>query len=120
MGVARAKGAQRAQRAQQRMLAVEAPLRARDAILHFFTISISQHQLKQVGKDKSDLIEEFVATWLWKPSGKVTEDEITLKADGDITEVTIAHTGLPEHGMQYLQGWADFYFSPMTAYFSRH
>ena len=44
--------------------------------------------------------------------------EITLKADGDATEVTIAHTELPEHGMQYLQGWQDFYFAPMTAYFS--
>ena len=44
--------------------------------------------------------------------------EITLKADGDSTEVTITHTELPEHGMQYLQGWADFYFSPMRAYFS--
>ena len=44
--------------------------------------------------------------------------EIMLKADGDVTEVSIAHTGLPEHGMQYLQGWADFYFSPMCAYFS--
>ena len=44
--------------------------------------------------------------------------EITFKADGDVTEVTICHSGLPEHGMQYLQGWADFYFSPMRAYFS--
>ena len=44
--------------------------------------------------------------------------EITFKADGDVTEVTICHSGLSEHGMQYLQGWADFYFSPMRAYFS--
>ena len=26
--------------------------------------------------------EEFVAVWQWKPSGKVTEDEMTLKGDG--------------------------------------
>ena len=45
--------------------------------------------------------------------------EITLKDDGDMTEVTIVHTGLPQHGMQYLQGWEDFYFSPMKEYFSR-
>ena len=45
--------------------------------------------------------------------------EITLKADGDVTEVTIAHSGLPEHGMQYLQGWEDFYFTPMIAYFAQ-
>ena len=46
--------------------------------------------------------------------------EITLKADGDATEVTITHTELPEDGMHYLQGWIDFYFAPMTEYFSRH
>eukprot|EP00931_Biecheleriopsis_adriatica_P052316 TRINITY_DN3041_c0_g1_i3.p1 TRINITY_DN3041_c0_g1~~TRINITY_DN3041_c0_g1_i3.p1 ORF type:complete len:5045 (+),score=1273.98 TRINITY_DN3041_c0_g1_i3:2025-15137(+) len=33
-------------------------------------------------KEKSDMIDEFVATWEWKPSGKLTEDEMTLKADG--------------------------------------
>ena len=45
--------------------------------------------------------------------------EISLKMNGDDTEVTIMHTDLPEHGMQYLQGWADFYFAPMIAYFSQ-
>ncbi len=45
--------------------------------------------------------------------------EITLRADGDATEVTLLHTGLPAHGMRYLQGWVDFYFSPMATYFSR-
>ena len=44
--------------------------------------------------------------------------EISFKIDGEVTEVTICHSGLPEHGMQYLQGWTDFYFSPMGAYFS--
>jgi len=33
-------------------------------------------------KDKSDQIEEFVAVWQWKPNGKLTEDELTLKSDG--------------------------------------
>ncbi|CAE7940319.1 DNAH7 [Symbiodinium necroappetens] len=33
-------------------------------------------------KDKSDMIDEFVAVWQWKPEGKLTEDELTLKADG--------------------------------------
>ena len=60
----------------------------------------------------------------WR-TGEFSEDEpdsrveITLKADGDVTEVTIAHSGLPEHGMQYLQGWTDFYFTPMVAYFAQ-
>eukprot|EP00442_Polarella_glacialis_P024664 CAMPEP_0115137118 /NCGR_PEP_ID=MMETSP0227-20121206/56805_1 /TAXON_ID=89957 /ORGANISM="Polarella glacialis, Strain CCMP 1383" /LENGTH=5027 /DNA_ID=CAMNT_0002544335 /DNA_START=143 /DNA_END=15226 /DNA_ORIENTATION=+ len=33
-------------------------------------------------KDKSDMIEEFVGLWQWKPNGKLTEDELTLKSDG--------------------------------------
>jgi hypothetical protein len=33
-------------------------------------------------KDKSDAVMEFIATWQWKPNGKLTEDELTLKADG--------------------------------------
>jgi hypothetical protein len=33
-------------------------------------------------KDTSDIIEEFVAVWQWKPDGKLTQDELTLKADG--------------------------------------
>ena len=33
------------------------------------------------------------------------------------TRVTIRHSNLPEHGMQYQQGWIDAYFEPMKAYF---
>ncbi|CAL1161623.1 unnamed protein product [Cladocopium goreaui] len=36
-------------------------------------------------KDKSDMIDEFVAVWQWKPQGKLTEDELTLKSDGMLT-----------------------------------
>lgn len=41
---------------------------------------------------------------------------------GDIDEgtlVTIIHSQLPEHGMQYKQGWIDAYFNPMKEYFGR-
>lgn len=31
------------------------------------------------------MIDEFVAVWQWKPQGKLTEDELTLKADGMLT-----------------------------------
>ncbi len=33
------------------------------------------------------------------------------------TLVTVRHTNLPDHGMQYQQGWIDAYFTPMKAYF---
>jgi activator of HSP90 ATPase len=66
--------------------------------------------------------ERIVQAWRTSEFSESEPDsrvEVTLKVDGDETEVTITHTGLPEHGMQYLQGWADFYFTPMIAYFSQ-
>jgi activator of HSP90 ATPase len=43
--------------------------------------------------------------------------EILLDPEGDGTRITIIHSDLPEHGMQYQQGWIDSYFDPMKAYF---
>jgi uncharacterized protein YndB with AHSA1/START domain len=43
--------------------------------------------------------------------------EILLEPEDDATRVTIRHSALPEHGMQYKQGWIDAYFIPMKAYF---
>eukprot|EP00435_Cladocopium_sp_Y103_P009588 s1556_g2.t1 len=37
------------------------------------------------GNDRKDMIDEFVAVWQWKPQGKLTEDELTLKSDGMLT-----------------------------------
>jgi uncharacterized protein YndB with AHSA1/START domain len=44
--------------------------------------------------------------------------EILLEPVGEGTKVTLRHTALPEHGMQYQQGWIDAYFIPMKGYFS--
>lgn len=43
--------------------------------------------------------------------------EINLAPVANGTEITLIHTNLPKHGMQYKQGWVDHYFSPMKAYF---
>ncbi len=43
--------------------------------------------------------------------------EITFEPEGNGTRVTIRHTNLPGHGMQYRQGWIDAYFTPMKEYF---
>ncbi len=43
--------------------------------------------------------------------------EILFEAEGEHTRITIRHTNLPDHGMQYKQGWVDAYFTPMQAYF---
>jgi activator of HSP90 ATPase len=43
--------------------------------------------------------------------------EILFESEKEGTRIIIRHTNLPEHGMQYKQGWRDAYFSPMIAYF---
>jgi activator of HSP90 ATPase len=43
--------------------------------------------------------------------------EVLLEAAEGGTQVTLRHTNLPDNGEQYRQGWTDFYFTPMKAYF---
>jgi activator of HSP90 ATPase len=45
--------------------------------------------------------------------------EIRFEKQGDQTQLTINHSVLPEHGMQYKQGWVDSYFTPMKDFFSK-
>ena len=43
--------------------------------------------------------------------------EVLFESAGEATRVTVRHSNLPDHGMQYQQGWIDAYFTPMKAYF---
>ena len=43
--------------------------------------------------------------------------EILLESTLDGTKLTIIHSNLPDHGMQYKQGWVENYFEPMKEYF---
>jgi len=45
--------------------------------------------------------------------------EILFEAVEGGTKVTLIHTNLPAHGMQYKQGWVDNYFEPMQRYFGK-
>jgi uncharacterized protein YndB with AHSA1/START domain len=45
--------------------------------------------------------------------------EIFFTPEGGGTRVTIRHSNLPQHGMQYQQGWIDSYFTPMKDYFGK-
>jgi activator of HSP90 ATPase len=46
--------------------------------------------------------------------------EILLEEDPNGTKITLTHTDIPEgQGEGYKQGWEDFYFTPMRAYFSK-
>ena len=58
----------------------------------------------------------------WRTTDFIASDEesileILLSPEGEGTLVTIRHSNLPDHGMQYKQGWIDAYFVPMKAYF---
>ena len=44
--------------------------------------------------------------------------EIVLKEVKGQTEITLAHSKLPESGAHYQKGWDDHYFQPMKDYFS--
>lgn len=45
--------------------------------------------------------------------------ELLLEADPNGTKITFVHTNIPDgQGEGYKQGWEDFYFTPMRAYFS--
>ncbi len=43
--------------------------------------------------------------------------EIMFDSHAEGTQITIRHSSLPAHGMQYQQGWIDAYFKPMQTYF---
>jgi len=46
--------------------------------------------------------------------------ELLLEEVTDGTKITLMHTEIPDgQGDGYKQGWEDFYFTPMRAYFSK-
>ena len=53
----------------------------------------------------------------FQPSDPDSRLELILKPEGKGTRVTIHHSSLPADGMQYKQGWVEFYFEPMLVYF---
>ncbi len=62
----------------------------------------------------------IVQAWRTAEFDESEEDsrlEIGLEAQPEGTLVTIRHSHLPDHGMQYEQGWVDSYFLPMLAWF---
>ena len=44
--------------------------------------------------------------------------ELTLEPVDGNTLLTLTHSNLPSHGMQYEQGWIDNYFIPMKVHFT--
>jgi uncharacterized protein YndB with AHSA1/START domain len=69
--------------------------------------------------DPSSRILQSWRTTEFEDSDEDSVLEILLETQGKGTFVTIRHTKLPENGMQYRQGWIDFYFTPMKEYFGQ-
>jgi activator of HSP90 ATPase len=67
-----------------------------------------------------DTHKRIVQSWRTAEFSKAEKDsrlEVVFEKAGAGTKVTIHHTGLPQNGMQYKQGWVDNYFIPMKKYF---
>jgi len=65
---------------------------------------------------------KIVQSWRTTEFDDEEEDSmlvITFEGKGNNTLVTITHSKLPPHGARYKQGWIDYYFEPMIAYFAQ-
>ena len=65
---------------------------------------------------------KIIQHWRTSEFGNSDENsrlEVVFEARREGTIVTIRHSNLPEHGMQYKMGWVDNYLDPMKEYFSR-
>ena len=74
---------------------------------------------KNVELTPGKMIRQTWRTQEFDASDADSELQITLEPEGSGTRLTLNHTNLPDHGMQYEQGWKDHYFAPMTAYFQQ-
>jgi activator of HSP90 ATPase len=64
--------------------------------------------------------KRIVQSWRTSEFSKEEADsqiEVKFEKAGEGTKVTIHHTNLPTHGMEYQDGWVENYFQPMKKYF---
>jgi uncharacterized protein YndB with AHSA1/START domain len=66
--------------------------------------------------------KKIVADWRtteWPAGMSDSQVEFTFKASKGGTEVKLVHTKVPaEQAASYRQGWIDYYWNPLNAYFS--
>ena len=72
---------------------------------------------KNLELEPSSRILQLWRTSEFEDSDEDSKLEVLFESAEYGTTVRIRHTQLPEHGMQYQQGWKDSYFTPMKAYF---
>lgn len=69
---------------------------------------------------KLTLNTEIVQQWRTTEFKDTDEDSLinlTLQEVPKGTKITLVHTNIPEGQPDYKQGWVDYYFTPMKAYF---
>jgi len=65
------------------------------------------------------LVQEWT-TSEWPKGYPPSRLEITLKAKGKKTELTMVHSKVPEEQVDYYaDGWKEFYWKPMKEYFAK-
>lgn len=63
------------------------------------------------------IIQEWQTTE-WPEGSPPSLLELTLKAKGKGTELTMVHSKVPaDHAAKYAKGWKEFYWSPLKRYF---
>lgn len=62
-------------------------------------------------------IEQSWRTTEFTPDDEDSILEVIFEPDGEQTQITLRHSNLPAHGLQYQQGWVEAYFEPMQSYF---
>ena len=94
-----------------------APARVSDKVGETFEAWDEYIQGKNLELEPPQRILQLWRTSEFELTDKDSRLEILFAPEGAGTRVTIRHSDLPEHGMQYQQGWIDAYFVPMMAYF---
>ena len=94
------------------------PASISDVVDGEFTAWDGYIQGKNVGLTHSSRILQRWRTTEFEDGEEDSLLEILFEPEGDRTRVTINHSSLPEHGLQYKQGWIDAYFTPMKQYFN--
>ncbi len=83
--------------------------------------SFSAHDGYITGKNvELVLYSKIVQSWRTTEFSDEEEDsilEVIFEDKDNATLVTLTHSNLPPHGMQYESGWKAYYFEPMKEYF---
>ncbi len=64
-------------------------------------------------------IVQFWRTTDFAASDPDSRIEVFLEPDGQQTLLTLRHTDIPDGQSGYEQGWRDYYFAPMRAFFAK-